>query len=123
MRSKSIFLSVLGIFLLSCNLLSTGLKPPATEEPETIQPSAVPATPPPAPASTADKWSLWTSGTQLRGANTWQRIMVPELDGNEFLGNGYIGPPYTQGDFDKLAAQNRARPDGVKISRSGMPAR
>jgi hypothetical protein len=48
--------------------------------------------------------SLWTDGTQLRGANTWQRIVVPDLDGPEFLGSGYVGPPYTQADFDELAA-------------------
>lgn len=52
----------------------------------------------------AEKWSLWTDGTQLRGANTWQRIVVPELDGPEFLGDGHVGPPYTQADFDRLAA-------------------
>ena len=50
-----------------------------------------------------DKWSLWTSGTQLRGANTWQRIVVPRYDGDEFLGDEYLGPPYTQADFDALA--------------------
>jgi heme-degrading monooxygenase HmoA len=60
----------------------------------------------PADLSTAlfDKYALWTNGTQLRGANTWQRIVVPEYDGNEFLGDGYIGPPYTQDDFDRLSA-------------------
>ncbi|MCA2001652.1 MAG: glycoside hydrolase family 5 protein [Chloroflexi bacterium] len=55
-------------------------------------------------ATATDKWSLWADGTQLRGANVWQRIVIPELDGNEFLGDGYIGPPYTQADFDQLAA-------------------
>jgi len=52
----------------------------------------------------ADKWWLWTHGTQLRGANVWQRIVVPDLDGPEFLGSGYVGPPFTQADFDALAA-------------------
>jgi hypothetical protein len=56
------------------------------------------------PAAAVDKWWLWTNGTQLRGANVWQRIVVPELDGPEFLGGGYIGPPFTQSDFDTLAA-------------------
>jgi hypothetical protein len=51
-----------------------------------------------------DKWTLWTDGTQLRGANIWQRVVVPELDGDEFLGDGYVGPPFTQADFDRLAA-------------------
>jgi len=50
-----------------------------------------------------DKWSLWTNGTQLRGANIWQRIRVPSLDGDELLGSDYIGPPYSQADFDRLA--------------------
>jgi hypothetical protein len=51
-----------------------------------------------------DKWSLWTDGTQLRGANTWQRIVVPKYDGDQFLGDGYIGPPYAQEDFNRLAS-------------------
>ncbi len=55
-------------------------------------------------APTYDKFALWTDGTQLRGANTWQRIVVPEVDGREFLGPDYIGPPYTQEDFNRLAA-------------------
>ncbi len=52
---------------------------------------------------TNDKWSLWTNGTQLRGANIWQRIRIPDLDG-DLLGEDYIGPPYAQSDFDRLAA-------------------
>ncbi|MEE9615918.1 MAG: hypothetical protein V3T90_02800, partial [Anaerolineae bacterium] len=52
----------------------------------------------------ADKWALWTRGTQLRGANIYQRRVYPELDGDEFMGSGPVGPPYTQGDFDRLAA-------------------
>ncbi len=51
-----------------------------------------------------DKWELWTDGTRLRGANIWQRVVVPALDGNEFLGRGHVGPPYTQADFDRLAS-------------------
>ena len=51
-----------------------------------------------------DKFALWTGETQLRGANIWQRIVVPEIDGEDFLGNGHIGPPYVQEDFDRLAA-------------------
>jgi len=51
-----------------------------------------------------DKWALWTGGTHLRGANIWQRVVVPDLDGPEFLGSSHVGPPYTQADFDRLAA-------------------
>ncbi|MDD2921181.1 MAG: cellulase family glycosylhydrolase [Anaerolineales bacterium] len=106
MRSKIALASLLEVFLLSCTLLSTGSKP-ATDTPPASQPPDAPATPLPlteTPASTLDKWSLWNNGTQLRGANIWQRIVVPDLDGNEFLGDGYIGPPYTQEDFNELAA-------------------
>ena len=50
-----------------------------------------------------DKWALWTGETKLRGANIWQRIVIPDLDGPDFLGSNYIGPPYTQDDFNRLA--------------------
>ena len=49
-----------------------------------------------------NKWKLWSKGTKLRGANIWQRKVVPDLD-YDFLGEGYIGPPYTQEDFNKLS--------------------
>jgi hypothetical protein len=78
---------------------------PASEATEALAPTAIAsATAADVKTASADKWPLWTHGTQLRGANTWQRIVVPELDGPEFLGDGYIGPPYTQADFDNLAA-------------------
>ncbi len=51
-----------------------------------------------------NKYELWTGKTQLRGANVWQRIVVPKVDGSEFLGDGHVGPPYVQEDFDRLAA-------------------
>ncbi|RME87395.1 MAG: hypothetical protein D6770_09430, partial [Anaerolineae bacterium] len=56
-----------------------------------------PTTPP------ADEWSLWVDGTHLRGANIYQRRVFDELD-EGFLGPGPLGPPYTQADFDALAA-------------------
>jgi len=54
--------------------------------------------------SQLDKITLWQGETQLRGANIWQRVIVPDLDGPEFLGSSHIGPPYTQADFDLLAS-------------------
>lgn len=51
-----------------------------------------------------DKWSLWSGGTQLRGANIYQRRIFIELDGGEYMGPGPFGPPYSQDDFDSLAA-------------------
>lgn len=50
------------------------------------------------------KYALWIGKTQLRGANIYQRRVYPELDGPHFLGPGPLGPPYTQEDFDRLAA-------------------
>lgn len=105
MKRKSLLISAL-VFLiclmLACNLVSNPTQAPA--EPAATRPLAVtPARSPLAPAG-FDKWTLWTSGTQLRGANIWQRVVVPDLDGPEFLGSGHVGPPYTQADFDRLAA-------------------
>lgn len=61
-------------------------------------------TPKDAHPSTLDKLGLWVGSAQLRGANIWQRIVIPDLDGAEFLGSEYVGPPYTQEDFNRLAA-------------------
>jgi hypothetical protein len=55
-------------------------------------------------AEPVDKWSLWTSGTQLRGANVHQWRVYPELVGTEVIGPGPVGPPLTQADFDAMAA-------------------
>ncbi len=50
---------------------------------------------------TVSKWSLWSSGTQLRGINIWQKKIDREVD-EDFLGAGKFGPPYTKNDFEKL---------------------
>ena len=54
-------------------------------------------------SSQLDPWDLWTSDSALRGANVYQRRVYPELDGEEFMGNGPVGPPYSQEDFNLLA--------------------
>jgi hypothetical protein len=51
-----------------------------------------------------DKWALWVDGPHLRGANIWQALVVPELDGLEFKGSSAVGPPFNQQDFNALAA-------------------
>ncbi len=118
MRLKSLAWSVTGIFLLSCGILSSSVKPTPTATREVTPPaSAREPSPTFTPTSTPDKWSLWANGTRLRGANTWQRIVVPELDGDEFLGDGYIGPPYTQEDFDELASYGA---NYVNLSHPGL---
>ncbi len=69
------------------------------------------------PVSKNAKWTLWTGGTHLRGANIYQRRVYPDLDGAEFLGPGPLGPPYTQADFDRLAAWGA---NYVNISHPGL---
>ena len=97
---------IFAAFLFACSFFSAVSEP--TDETESPRSGPAPLSSPPVPpsglGSGGDKWSLWISGTQLRGANTWQRIIVPKYDGDEFLGDGYIGPPYTQDDFNALAA-------------------
>ncbi|NOZ61388.1 MAG: glycoside hydrolase family 5 protein, partial [Calditrichaeota bacterium] len=64
-----------------------------------------------------DKWQLWTDSTKLRGANIYQRRVYPELDGPTFLGVGKLGPPYTQEDFNRLAAMGA---NYVNVSHAGL---
>lgn len=64
------------------------------------------------------KWGLWTSDSPLlRGANIHQRQVYPELDGLEYMGPGPVGPPFTQVDFDDLAALGA---NYVNISHPGL---
>ena len=67
--------------------------------------------------ATVDKWALWCGPTQLRGANIYQRRVYPELDGPTFMGSGPVGPPYTQQDFDRLAALGA---NYVNVSHPGL---
>jgi hypothetical protein len=64
-----------------------------------------------------DKWSLWTNGTQLRGANVHQWRVYPELVGTEVIGPGPVGPPLTQADFDAMSAMGA---NYVNLSVPGM---
>jgi hypothetical protein len=89
--------------------------PVAAPGPAVPEPTVPPALPP--PASGIDKWSLWADGTQLRGANIWQRVVVPWVDGGEFLGDGHVGPPFVQEDLDRLAAMGA---NYVNISGPGL---
>jgi hypothetical protein len=62
-------------------------------------------------------WSLWSSGrTMLRGANIFQAPVWPELDG-DWKGSGPVGPPFSQAEFDALAA---AGANYVNISHPGL---
>jgi heme-degrading monooxygenase HmoA len=76
--------------------------PPVVASATNAPPATVTASP--VPTTAFDKWSLWSGGTKLRGANIYQRRVYADLDGAEFIGPGPFGPPYTQADFDRLAA-------------------
>jgi hypothetical protein len=64
---------------------------------------AAPSPAPPPSTAGYDKFALWTNGTQLRGINIWQRVVVPEIDGLEILGSDHVGPPYTLEDFAQIS--------------------
>lgn len=63
-----------------------------------------------------DPWVLWESGTHLRGANIFQRRTYPDWD-DGWNGDGDLGPPYVQGDFDQLRA---AGANVVNVSHPGL---
>jgi hypothetical protein len=115
--ARIVLILLLGL-VLAC---AFGLPGADDEAPTTVPPTeALVATPTPtrAPADpVADKWGLWVDGPHLRGANIYQRRVYPELDGPEFMGSGPVGPPYTQEDFDRLAALGA---NYVNISHPGL---
>ena len=108
--SATLFLTLLG---------SCCLNLPGTDSTSALTPAL--ATQPTASSSTGQgrtlKWSLWSEGVKLRGANVYQRRVYPALDGSDFLGPGPVGPPYTQEDFDRLAAMGA---NYVNISHPGL---
>ncbi len=95
------------IFLSACSA-DVEPQPPVTKPATVESVTSAPPTPTVMDApdldTFADKFALWTQGTQLRGANIYQRRVYPELDGANFMGADAVGPPYTQADFDALAA-------------------
>ncbi len=107
--------------VLACGIGPSGSdgEIPTTTHPPIATGTAPGPTPPRPPTTTTevDKWALWTEGTQLRGANIYQRRVYTELDGVEFMGSGPVGPPYTQEDFDRLAALGA---NYVNVSHPGL---
>ncbi len=62
-----------------------------------------------------DKWSVWTGGTKLRGANIWQSRAYKGTFHS--IGNRSIGPLFTQKDFDELSTMGA---NYVNISHPGI---
>jgi len=102
--------------LFACVGPTKPLTPSAISTASTALPTYATTTPAPS-HSRLDKWTLWSHGTQLRGANIYQRRVYPELDGPTFMGQGPVGPPYTQADFDRLASMGA---NYVNISGPGL---
>jgi hypothetical protein len=76
-------------------------------EPDVSEPEVLVTRPPAEPLPEGlviSKWDLWNSDqTMLRGANIWQAVVEPDLDGDTFKGSGPVGPPYSQTDFNHMA--------------------
>lgn len=125
MNAKHLAVCTVSAFLVGVSMACGATLPIPDDESPTATPlpsaTAIAPAPTAAPPATMpagfDKWALWTSGTQLRGANIYQRHVYPELDGTEFMGPGPIGPPYAQKDFDRLAALGA---NYVNISHPGL---
>jgi len=83
----------------------------------TPMPTPQPTVTPVVSGAVEDKWELWVDSTHLRGANIYQRRVYLELDGPTFMGLGPVGPPYTQQDFERLAALGA---NYVNISHPGL---
>ncbi len=90
----------------ACSLPGRQVRPPSATD-ESSQTTS----------GTVDPWDLWTADSALRGANVWNKRVNLELDGAEFFGPGPIGPPYSQADYDALAA---AGANYVNISYPGL---
>ncbi len=94
------FLFFAGCFFLSCGSGGGGAPAPTSSSASTSETSSTPGY---TGKQLLDKFSLWDNGTQLRGANIYQRKVYGELDGTDFWGPGPVGPPLKQEDFDKLS--------------------
>jgi len=63
-----------------------------------------------------DKWSLWSDGAKLRGANIFQRRVYDDVDSGS-LGSGAVGSPYTQVDLNALSNLGA---NWIQISHPGL---
>ena len=111
-----IALSIMGCLSAKAVTPTEETEPPA---PSAALPTAVEIEEPAAEEQTKmTKWDLWSSGeTTLRGINVHQRLIYEGWDDPEQYGDGPVGPPFTQEDFDQLAALGA---NYVNISHPGL---
>ncbi len=109
MRKKIPFFLILFTILFSCSC-QTHLELVTYEE--SVQLTQTPTLSKTTPAvvqtvqngNVQQKIDLWTAGSpMLRGVNIWQALVIPEVDGDS-KGDGRVGPPFTQADFNLLAS-------------------
>ncbi len=119
--SSVVALTLAALLIMGC--LSTGVATPPEEveqpAPAAAMPTAEEIEEPPADGLTEmTKWDLWSSGeTTLRGINVHQRLIYEGWDDPEQYGEGPVGPPFTQEDFNRLAALGA---NYVNISHPGL---
>src|SRR5574341_1790109 len=134
-ESSVVVLMLTTLLILGCQPIGT-VTPPReaaptvavlAEEQDTAEPTA-PVTAPPTAGSITEpaageriemtKWDLWSSGeVTLRGINIQQRLIYEGWDDPEQYGEGPVGPPFAQEDFDRLAALGA---NYVNISHPGL---
>ena len=107
MKITAHILFLFSLLLSACNLTPTRSSPVINHTQVAIHTTPTDTNSPTSHFTKYDiqsKWDLWSSGvTLLRGVNIWQSLVIPEIDGLEFKGNGRVGPPFTQEDFDQMA--------------------
>ncbi|MGD8815338.1 MAG: cellulase family glycosylhydrolase [Anaerolineales bacterium] len=106
---------LMALWIVGCSLLDIAREAPS--EWKETPPSLVITARASGAEVEGEVWNLWTTGTQLRGVNIYQRHVYPELDGPEFMGPGPLGPPYTQADLDQLSTLGA---NYVNISHPGL---
>jgi hypothetical protein len=114
-------LAFAALLMTGCQLAVAASPPPAAgpNEPVTADPAASDTeSARPGDMVEMSKWDLWSSGeVRLRGINVYQRLIYEGWDDPERYGEGPIGPPYAQEDFDQLAALGA---NYVNISHPGL---
>ncbi len=112
-RKNVVRFSVIVLFAVGVFALAAGRGPSSTQEGGERRWPRIPLR---GEKPLVDKFLLWLGQKPLRGASIWQRVRVPSLDG-DLLGEGHIGPPYSQEDFFRLT---QAGANWVNLSVPGV---